>query len=147
MNDSIHETSHIPVPIERVWRAVSDYKEFGEWFRVRLDQPFVAGESSTGQMTVPGYEHIRWNAEVVAVEPPRRLAFRWHPYALDPDVDYSLEPMTLVEISLAERDGGTEVQVTESGFAAIPEHRRDEAFRMNSKGWAAQLKNIAQYLG
>ena len=146
MNDAIHETTFIPAPIDRVWQAISDHKEFGTWFRVRLDQPFAAGQRSTGQMTVPGYEHIKWNAEVVTIEPPHRLAFRWHPYAIDPDVDYSHEPTTLVEFSLAERDGGTEVRVTESGFSAIPESRRDEAYRMNSQGWAAQMKNVTQHL-
>lgn len=146
MNDKIIERTHIKAPLERVWQAISDHREFGEWFRVRIDQPFSAGQKSTGQMTVPGYDHIRWNADVVAVEPPGRLAFRWHPYALDPDVDYSREPTTLVEFTLSERDGGTDLEVVESGFDAIPQHRRDEAFRMNSQGWAAQIKNVTSYL-
>ncbi|MEO5773286.1 MAG: SRPBCC family protein [Sphingomicrobium sp.] len=146
MQDAIHETIHIPAPVERVWKAISDHKEFGQWFRVRLDQPFVAGTKSTGQITVPGFDHIKWNADVVAVDPPTKLAFRWHPYAIDPETDYSTEPTTLVEFTLSERDGGTEVQVVESGFGTLPEHRRDEAFRMNSQGWAAQMKNVRQYL-
>lgn len=146
MNDSIRETTHVSAPIDRVWRAISDYREFGEWFRVRLDQPFIAGERSTGQMTVPGYEHIKWNADVVAVEPLRRLAFRWHPYALDPQVDYSSEPTTLVELVLRESGGGTDIEVIESGFEALPANRRDEAFRMNSQGWAAQVRNVRDYL-
>ena len=86
MNE-IRERTHIAAPIDRVWNAIADHREFGEWFRVRIDQPFAAGQRSTGQITVPGYEHVQWNAEVVTIEPPRRLAFRWHPYAIDPAID------------------------------------------------------------
>jgi uncharacterized protein YndB with AHSA1/START domain len=129
-----------------VWRAISDHREFGEWFKVALDQPFEPGKPSTGHITHPGYEHIKWTADVVAVEPPRRLAFRWHPYAIDSKVDYSNEPTTLVEFTLSERDGGTDVEVVESGFDAIPAHRRDEAFRMNSGGWEQQMTNVCTYV-
>jgi uncharacterized protein YndB with AHSA1/START domain len=146
MADSIKKSTHIAAPIERVWRALSDHREFGEWFKVALDQPFEAGKASTGHITHPGYEHIKWTAEVVAVEPPHRLAFRWHPYAIDPDVDYSHEPTTLVEFTLTERGGGTDVEVVESGFDAIPAHRRDEAFRMNSGGWEQQMVNIKHHV-
>jgi uncharacterized protein YndB with AHSA1/START domain len=146
MNDKIVQTAHIRAPIERVWRALSDHREFGEWFKVALDQPFEPGKPSTGHITHHGYEHVRWTAEIVALEPPRRIAFRWHPYAVDPNIDYSNEPTTLVEFTLRERDGGTEVEVVESGFDAIPAHRRDEAFRMNSSGWEAQMRNIRDYV-
>jgi uncharacterized protein YndB with AHSA1/START domain len=146
MTDAIRKSTHIDVPIDRVWRAVSDHREFGEWFKVALDQPFEAGQPSTGRLTYPGFEHMAWTAEVVAVEPPHRLAFRWHPYALDPKVDYSREPTTLVEFLLREADGGTEVEVVESGFDSIPAHRRDESFRMNSDGWEEQLKFLHDYV-
>lgn len=146
MADRIEEATHIEAPIQRVWEAISDHRQFGEWFRVAIDEPFEAGKTSTGHITHPGFEHVRWNADVVAIEPPHRFSFRWHPYAIDPDVDYSNEPTTLVELMLSERDGGTEVRVVESGFDCIPAHRRDEAFRMNSNGWAAQMKNVREYL-
>jgi uncharacterized protein YndB with AHSA1/START domain len=146
MTDRITQTTHIDAPIDRVWRALSDHREFGEWFKVALDQPFEAGKPSTGHMTYPGYEHLRWTAEVVAVEPPSHLAFRWHPYALDPAVDYSGELMTLVEFTLSEKDGGTDLEVVESGFDALPDHRRDEAYRMNVRGWDEQMVNVRQYV-
>lgn len=146
MADAIRKSTFIQAPIERVWRALSDHREFGEWFKVALDQPFEAGKPSTGHITHPGYEHIKWNAQVVAVEPPHRLALRWHPYAIDPNVDYSNEPTTLVEFTLAEQDSGTRVEVVESGFDAIPASRRDEAFRMNSGGWEAQMENIKKHV-
>jgi uncharacterized protein YndB with AHSA1/START domain len=146
MTDRITTSTYVAAPIDRVWHAISDYREFGAWFRVALDQPFEAGKPSTGHITHPGYEHVRWTAEIVAIEPPQRFAFRWHPYAIDPNVDYSAEPTTLVELTLSERDGGTEVQVVESGFDAIPASRRDEAFRMNARGWDAQMSNIRAHV-
>jgi uncharacterized protein YndB with AHSA1/START domain len=146
MTDQIRTSTHIAAPIERVWRAISDYREFGQWFRVALDGPFEKGKPSTGHITHPGYEHIRWMAEIVAIEPPHRFAFRWHPYAIDPSVDYSAEPTTLVELTLSEQHGGTDVEVVERGFDAIPAHRRDEAFRMNAHGWEAQMSNIRAHV-
>lgn len=146
MSDRIIENTHLAAPIHRVWRAISDYREFGEWFQVALDQPFEVGQPSTGHFTYPGFEEMAWTVEVVAVEPPHRLAFRWHPHAVDPAVDYSGEPTTLVEFLLREAGGGTEVEVVESGFDAIPAHRRDEAFRMNSGGWAEQMKFLHDYV-
>jgi uncharacterized protein YndB with AHSA1/START domain len=146
MANEIRRSTFIQAPIDRVWRAISDHREFGEWFKVALDQPFEAGKLSTGHITYPGYEHLKWNAEVVVVEPPHRLSFRWHPYAIDPDFDYSNEPTTLVEFTLTERDGGTNVEVVESGFDALPATRRDEAFRSNSGGWEEQMVNVREYL-
>jgi uncharacterized protein YndB with AHSA1/START domain len=146
MTDRITQTTHIDAPIDRVWRALSDHREFGEWFKVALDQPFEVGQPSTGHITHPGYEHIRWTAQVVAVEPPSRLAFRWHPYAIDPDVDYSGEPTTLVEFTLREKDGGTDLEVVESGFDALPDRRRDEAYRMNASGWEQQMVNVRNHV-
>lgn len=144
--DRIEQSITLPAPIDRVWRAISDHREFGTWFKVALDQPFAAGQPSTGQMTNKGYEHVRWNASVEAIEPPHRFAFRWHPYAIEQDRDYSKEPTTLVEFLLEPDGDGTRLRVIESGFDALPKSRRDEAFRMNSGGWAKQVDNVRNYL-
>ncbi len=77
MSDRIEKTVELNAPVERVWRALTDHKEFGEWFRVKLDGPFVPGEVSTGQITYPGYEHIKWNATIEQMEAPRLFSFRW----------------------------------------------------------------------
>jgi uncharacterized protein YndB with AHSA1/START domain len=146
MSDRIEKAIVIAAPIERVWQAISDYREFGEWFRVALDQPFVVGEPSTGHITFPGYEHCRWNADVVAVEAPHLLSFRAHPHAVDPDIDYSAEPKTLVEFRLVAEGEATRLTVVESGFDAIPEHRRAEAYRMNDHGWTLQVENVRAYI-
>ncbi len=146
MSDIIEKSIVINAPVERVWHAISDYREFGEWFRVALDQPFVAGQPSTGHITYPGYEHCRWNADVVAVEAPRLLSFRAHPHAVDPNVDYSAEPKTLVEFTLEAEGEATRLTVVESGFDSIPEHRRAEAFRMNDHGWTLQVENVRAYI-
>jgi uncharacterized protein YndB with AHSA1/START domain len=131
----------------RVWRALSNAEEFGRWFGVALQgQVFTPGQHTQGPITHPGYEHILFKALIEALEPERRLALRWHPYAVDPAVDYAGEPTTLVEFTLQPVDGGTLLRVSESGFDRIPPERRDEAYRMNSGGWSAQMLNIEQHV-
>lgn len=146
MADRIEKSVDLKAPVSRVWRALTDHKEFGTWFRVRIDEPFAQGKASRGQITYPGYEHIKWEATITAIEPERRFAFTWHPYAIDPDEDYSQEPPTLVEFTLEPIATGTRLRVVESGFDKIPPRRRAEAFRMNDRGWAIQMENIAQYV-
>jgi uncharacterized protein YndB with AHSA1/START domain len=147
MNDRIEKTIELNAPVSRVWRALTDHREFGTWFRVRLDGPFVPGQVSRGQITYPGYEHVRWEAIVQKVEPERLFSFTWHPYAVDPDKDYSGEPQTLVEFTLEKTATGTLLRVVESGFDKLPDKRRIEAFRMNDGGWGQQLGNIARHVG
>lgn len=147
MSDVIERSVWIAASRSRVWRALSDPREFGAWFRARFDQAvFVAGASMTGNITYPGYEHLRMALDVERVEPETTLAFRWHPYAIDPECDYSAEEKTLVVFSLEEAEGGTRVTVRESGFDRVPAERRDLAFRMNSGGWEQQVQNIAEYV-
>lgn len=146
MSDRIEKKITLAAPVSRVWRALTDHREFGEWFRVKIDGPFKAGEVSRGHITYPGYEHIKWEAVIQTIDPERLFSFTWHPYAIDPKVDYSKEPPTLVEFRLEETAEGTLLTVTESGFDKIPSHRRIEAFRMNEGGWAEQVKNIAAYV-
>jgi uncharacterized protein YndB with AHSA1/START domain len=147
MNDRIEKTIELNAPVSRVWRALTDHREFGTWFRVRLDGPFVPGQVSRGQITYPGYEHVRWEAIVQKIEPERLFSFTWHPYAVDPDKDYSGEPQTLVEFTLEKTATGTLLRVVESGFDKLPDKRRIEAFRMNDGGWGQQLGNIARHVG
>ena len=106
MTDRIEKRIELKAPVARVWRALTDHREFGEWFRVRIDGPFVPGEASRGNITYPGYEHLQWEAVVKAMEPERLFSFTWHPYAVDPKVDYSKEPQTLVEFRLEKTSRG-----------------------------------------
>ena len=145
-SDCIEKQIEVEANLSRVWRAIIDYREFGKWFRVNLEGPFVVGEIARGQITYPGYEHVTMEVIVEAIEPEYRFAFWWRPYALDPKVDYSAEPRTLVEFTLEATATGTLVRVTESGFDGIPAHRRDEAFRMNDGGWAAQVINVKDHV-
>ena len=142
----IEKRVEISAPISRVWKALTDHREFGEWFRVKIDGPFKSGEVSRGHITWPGYEHLKWEATVQAIEPERYFAFTWHPYSVDPNADYSKETPTLVEFTLDPTTTGTLLTVIESGFDDIPDHRRAEAFRMNDNGWAQQMKNIETYV-
>ena len=148
-NDRIEKQIKLNAPVSRVWRALTDYREFGEWFRVKLEGPFVVGKTAGGYITWPGYEHLRMEVVVQQIEPERYFSYTWHPYALDPKVDYSKETPTLVEFTLeksANGANGTLLKVTESGFDKIPSERRAEAFRMNDNGWAQQMKNIESYV-
>jgi uncharacterized protein YndB with AHSA1/START domain len=142
---------------ERVWRAVSDAKEFGSWFGVAFDGPFVAGARLAGRI-VPTkvdaevaksqepYSGASFECIVEQIEPMRFFSFRWHPFAVDPGVDYSREPTTLVAFELQEVAGGTELTITESGFDRIPLERRAKAFAANDEGWSAQARLIEKYL-
>jgi uncharacterized protein YndB with AHSA1/START domain len=145
-NDRIEKQIDLNAPVSRVWRALTDYREFGEWFRVKLEGPFVAGQVSRGQLTFPGYEHLQMEVVVQKIEPERYFSYTWHPYAVDPKADYSQETPTLVEFTLEKSVKGTLLKVTESGFDKIPSARRLEAFRMNENGWGQQLKNIENYV-
>jgi uncharacterized protein YndB with AHSA1/START domain len=146
MDGRIEKRIELKAPVARVWRALTDYREFGEWFRVELAGPFVPGQLVQGHITYPGYEHLEFKAVVQQIEPERLFSFAWHPYAVDPNVDYLHETPTLVEFRIEETPNGTLLQLTESGFDQIPSHRRSEAFRRNDGGWAEQMKNIESYV-
>jgi len=145
--DRIERSIEIRAPRRRVWQALVDAQEFGAWFGVALEgERFVAGQVMRGRITHPGHEHLAFTATVERVEPERLLSFRWHPYAVDPTVDYSGEATTLVVFELDSVADGTRMRVSESGFDALPVARRAEAFRMNSQGWDAQMDNIRRHV-
>lgn len=145
--DRIEKNIVLSAPRSRVWRALASAEEFGAWFGVKLEgKAFTPGARVQGRITVPGYEHVNLDISIERVDPERLLSYRWHPYAVEPGVDYSHEPTTLVEFHLDEVAGGTRLTVVESGFDAIPLARRAEAFRMNEGGWAGQLKNIERHV-
>ena len=147
MADRIEKTMELKAPVDRVWRALTDHVQFGEWFKVALDGPFLPGARSTGRMTYPGFEHLPWEARVIAMDEPRYFAFEWPPYYSGLDADTSADPWTLVEFRLEARGDGTLLNVVESGFDALPANRRGIAFRGNEGGWTEQMRNIAAYVG
>lgn len=144
--DRIEKEIVVRAPRARVWRALTDAREFGQWFRVEMKDAFAAGARAQGRILHPGYEHVTFEVQVERMEPEHLFSWRWHPYAVDPKQDYSKEPMTLVVFELSEAPEGTRIRVTESGFDQIPLARRSEAFRMNSGGWEQQVRNVAQYV-
>jgi uncharacterized protein YndB with AHSA1/START domain len=144
--DCIEKELLLKAPQARVWRALSDQAEFGTWFKMSFDSPFAVGATIHGRLAHPKYEHLRIEMVVEAIEPQSRFAYRWHPYAMDTAVDYSKEPMTLVDFRLTEQDGSTLLRITECGFDKIPASRRDEAFRMNTGGWTSQIENIRRHV-
>jgi uncharacterized protein YndB with AHSA1/START domain len=146
MNDRIDRQIELRAPVSRVWRALTDHRQFGTWFQVKLEEPFEVGALARGRITHPGYEHVVWQARIEAIEPETQFAFSWHPYAIDPTVDYSREPATRVEFTLEPTATGTRLRLVESGFEGIPSSRRAEAFRMNDDGWTQQMENIRRHV-
>ena len=144
--DRIEKEIVIRAPRARVWRALTDPEEFGQWFGVRLESAFAPGARVRGRITSPGYDHITLEVAVERMEPERSLAWRWHPHAIDTTRDYSAEPTTLVAFELADVPEGTRLTVVESGFDALPAARRAEAWRGNEGGWTAQVKNIERHV-
>ena len=145
--DRIEKRTVLRASRSRVWRAITDAEEFGSWFGVKLDGEFAEGEMIRGKVTHPGYEHVTLEMLVERIEPERYFSYRWHPHAVEPGVDYSAEPTTLVEFRLEEvPSGGTALTVVESGFDRIPLERRAKALEMNDGGWAAQMENIARHV-
>jgi uncharacterized protein YndB with AHSA1/START domain len=140
--DKIEKSIVLKAPVPRVWRALTNHEEFGTWFRVALEGPFVLGHDVRGNVTYAGYEHLRFIAHVVAMEHERVFAFTWTPFPMDPARDYSQETPTRVTFTLAPVPEGTHLTVVESGFDSLPADRRAEAFRMNENGWKVQLENI-----
>jgi uncharacterized protein YndB with AHSA1/START domain len=158
--DRIEKQVVLRAPMDRVWRAISDSQEFGRWFGVRVDGPFVPGTSVTATITGTTVDeevaemqrpHAGAKAtwQIVAVEPSRRFAYRWHPFAVEPDPEnqaYAAEPTTLVEFTLSPTTDGVLLTIVESGFDAIPAARRSAAFEANSGGWAKQVELVRKYL-
>jgi uncharacterized protein YndB with AHSA1/START domain len=144
--DRIEKEIILRAPRSRVWRALTESREFGAWFGVALEGDFVPGRAIKGHLTIPKYADVVLEVLVERVEPETLFSYRWHPYAVDPKVDFSSEPMTLVEFQLDEAPGGTRLSIVESGFDRLPPHRRDEALRMNGPGWQSQLENVRKHV-
>ncbi|HEX3342969.1 MAG TPA: SRPBCC family protein [Polyangiaceae bacterium] len=155
--DRIQKTTVLRAPLERVWTAISDAAQFGRWFGVAFDRPFVAGKLLRGKIvptkadpevarTQEPYAGAAFEITVDRIEPMKLFSFRWHPFAVDPKVDYSGEPMTLVTFELEPVAAGTQLTVTETGFDRVPLARRAKAFEMNDQGWTAQVALIGRYL-
>jgi uncharacterized protein YndB with AHSA1/START domain len=146
-SDRIEKRIVLRAPRARVWQALANAGEFGSWFGADFKGvSFVPGATVRGTITNPGYEHLTIEIVIDRMEPERLFSYRWHPYAVDPKVDYSTEPTTLVMFELEAAAGGTLLTVVESGFDRIPLHRRAEAWRMNDQGWTAQVRNVDTYV-
>jgi uncharacterized protein YndB with AHSA1/START domain len=155
--DRIEKQILLHAPLRRVWRALSDSAEFGTWFGMKFDSPFTPGAVMRGIIVPTTVDAEVANAQklyegkpveivIDQMEPDRLFSFRWHPYALDPDIDYSAEPTTLITFTLEQTPNGVMLTVTESGFDRIPLARRVKAFTANEQGWGMVVNLIAKYL-
>ena len=166
-SDRIEKRVTLRAPVSRVWRAIADAEEFGRWFGVKLDGPFVAGKTITGtfveglneeaiveiqkslgltpsKVKIPEGNVVFCTVE--RIEPEHYFSFRWTPYGIDAEADPKNEPTTLVEFRLEPVGEGTLLTIVESGFDRVPAHRRERAFRINEGGWAGQAENIRKYV-
>lgn len=158
MTDRIEKKILLRAPRKRVWRALADSTEFGTWFGMRFNGPFEPGAVMRG-VIVPttvdaevakaqkSHEGTPFEITIEQMEPERLFSFRWHPGAIDPTVDYSVEPTTLVEFTLEETPEGVLLTLTESGFDRIPLARRAKAFASNESGWSMMMGVIEKYVG
>ncbi|MDQ0655118.1 SRPBCC family protein [Pseudomonas cedrina] len=145
--DRIERKVLLNAPRKQVWEALTDAEKFGRWFGVALEgKAFVAGQTIEAQITYPGYEHVVWKARIECILPQTLFSFCWHPFAVDPNIDYDQETPTLVEFTLEDRAPGILLRVVESGFDSVPGVRRQKAYKMNSRGWDEQMSNIEAYL-
>jgi uncharacterized protein YndB with AHSA1/START domain len=144
--DRIEKQVILDAPRPRVWRALTDVAQFNAWFGVSLTAPFAPGAEVTGKIGLKGYEHVTMRIWIQTMDAEREFSFRWHPYAVEPGVDYSAEPTTLVSFTLEDVPRGTKLTIVESGFDAIPASRRAKAFTMNDKGWTGQAESIRTFL-
>ena len=144
--DHIEKVVELNAPVERVWRALTDHEEFGEWFRVRLDGPFRVGETTRGKMTFPGHEHVEWISQTERMEPESLFAFSWPPSAVDPDTEYAGDAKVLVEFRIESTSSGTRLTIRESGFLQFPESKRLEILRSNVEGWEIQARNVTAHV-
>ncbi len=144
--DRIQKQILLQAPLARVWQALTDAKQFGEWFGVQLEGKFAPGKSMVGKITTPGCEHMSFEIEVETIEPQSLFSYRWRPHATEPGKDYSADPTTLVEFRLEAVDSSTQLNISESGFDNLPPETRADAFRRNEGGWAHQAKSIEAYV-
>jgi uncharacterized protein YndB with AHSA1/START domain len=144
--DRIEKSVFLRARRSRVWQALSDTAEFGEWFGIEFNGEFKPGARLKGKITHPGYEHLKAEVVIQQVEPGRLLSWQWHPHAIDPNKNYSQEPLTLVAFELTDVAGGTRLTVTETGFDRLPADRRDEAYRGNEGGWTKQMDSITRHM-
>ena len=144
--DRIEKKIFLRAPRTRVWQALANAEAFGKWFGVKLAGSFAPGARVRGQILHKGYEHVPFEITIERMEPERVFSWRWRPHTIDPNVDYSAEPTTLVVFELTDVAEGTLLTVVESGFEGIPLWRRGEAYRGNEQGWTLQMEAIERYV-
>ena len=155
--DHIEKKILLRAPLARVWRALADSTEFGTWFGMKIEGPFVPGATMQAVITPTKvspevaaaqkpYEGKAFEIVIEKMEPERLFSFRWHPHAIDGAKDYSTEPTTLVAFELEQTANGVILTVTESGFDRIPLEGRASAFTANEQGWGMVIQLIGAYL-
>lgn len=144
--DKIERIVVLKAPIERVYRAITDPKEWGTWFAHGVEGDFEPGS----QPVMDEGEYGRFRIAIIDVQPHHYFAFRWvsgSEFVPQGFVGNPLEhPNTLVEFFLNEIDGCTELRLVESGFAGLPDKYAEKNFNENCDGWEYQLNSLTEHL-
>jgi uncharacterized protein YndB with AHSA1/START domain len=137
--DSIERELILPVPPARVWTALTRPDQLSAWFgtQATIDlrpggEVVFAWDRSTGPRAAT-------RGVVEAVEPAKRLAFRWQ---ASPDAAAT----TRVEFTLEPHPEGTRLRLVESGFASLPPELRGGCHESHAHGWQRELGELEQYL-
>ncbi|MEM7020702.1 MAG: SRPBCC family protein [Pseudomonadota bacterium] len=143
--NEIVRTIVLKAAITKVWQAISDARQFEQWFRCKIDGTFQIGEIVTCYSTYEDSENFTWQKRVVAIEPERYFAFNWTPGETGADMYKDSTGQTMVEFELESIGEKTQLVIRESGFADLPEAYRARSFRINTGGWDAQVENITVF--
>lgn len=155
--DRIEKQILLRAPRERVWHAIADSTQFGKWFGVSVQGPFVQGQRVSGRIVPTSVDpevakmQEPWTGMacdfyIERVEPMSRLSFRWHPGGEEVSPDAPQDQMTTVTFELKDEPGGVLLTITETGFDRVPLERRAKAFADNEGGWEMQTRLIEKYL-
>jgi uncharacterized protein YndB with AHSA1/START domain len=155
--DRIDKVVFLSAPRERVWAAIADAKRFGSWFGIRFEGEFAVDAHLVGTIVptevdpamaqaMAPHAGLTVDFYIERIEPMNVFVYRWHPFAIDRDVDYSAEETTTVTFALADAPAGTSLKIMEIGFDGLPFERRGPAFEANDEGWFEQTKLLEKYL-
>lgn len=131
---------------EKVWRALTDPAQLSAWFQVSIEGTIAAGGEAWMTTAHPDYKGMRFRVRFVELSPFDRFVWQWHPGAVDPEVDYSKEPMTTVTFTLQPVADGTLLRVAETGFDEISLARRAKVHTDNTQGWTEVLVWLQKYV-
>jgi uncharacterized protein YndB with AHSA1/START domain len=134
---SIVVEREMPHPPEKIWRALTSAPLIAEWLMQNDFASQLGHRFQFRARPVPGWSGVT-NCEVVELEAPRRLAYRWGDGT---ESDTGLQ--TLVTWTLTPTRAGTLVRMEHSGFRPQDEN----GFRGMGGGWPRIVERLQEVAG